>query len=310
MAKIGHPSTASKDGPDGRSQRMGSELELDSLQTKESAMAVGADVGDVRKQMERLIWSAGNYPAVAQLIVEPALKLVAAAAIEPGMSVLDVGTGTGNVAIPAAGRGASVVGLDLTPKLLAKARARGVAAGVKIAWCEGDAEELPFADDSFDRVLSTFGVQFAPDQLQAARELVRVCRPGGLIGVCSWTPDGVPGRYIHLLQERLGGGHRGSCSTDWGDEQGVRGIFAGTNLELSVEHDNAISEFESVDDGLGFLEHNYGCAVTAQRMLDPRGEWQALRAEISDLLASANRATDGSLLLAEAYLRVMGHKPR
>ncbi len=265
---------------------------------------------DAGKEMERLLWSSGNYAAVAQLIVEPALKLVEVAGVDQGMDVLDVATGTGNVAIAAARTGAKVVGLDLTPELLAKAAARARAAAVRVDWRSGDAEALPFPDDSFDCVLSTFGVQFAPDQGRAARELVRVCRPGGLIGVCSWTPQGVAGRYIHLLMSRLGADSTAACSTDWGDEEKVRQLFASIGVQLRCVVDRAVSEFESLEAGVEFLEHNYGCAITARRMLAPRGRWQSLRAEIVDLFASANQATDGGLLTAEEYLRVIGRKPR
>ncbi len=269
-------------------------------------MAVDVDVG---KRVERLIWSSGNYAAVAQLIVEPALALVYSAEIAPGMDVLDVATGTGNVAIAAAKRGGSVVGVDLTPELLGQARARADAAGVTVDWREGDADRLAFADDSFDRVLSTFGVQFAQDPHAAAAELVRVCRPGGLIGVCSWTPDGVPGRYIELLKGRLNPRGDGRSSTDWGREKAVRGFFADTRLELTFERDQVLSGWESLNASIEFLEHNYGCAITAQRMLDPQGRWQSLRSEIRELFASANQARDGGLLLADEYLRVLIRKP-
>ncbi len=264
---------------------------------------------DVRTQVERLIWSSGDYAAVAQLIVEPALRLVEAAEITPGMAVLDVAAGTGNVAIAAAKRGAMVVGVDLTPELLEKARARSDAAGVSVDWREGDADQLAFADESFDRVLSTFGVQFAHDPHRAAAELFRVCRPGGLIGVCSWTPEGVPGRYIKLLKDRLNPRGDGPASTDWGREETVRGFFAGTQLELTFDRDRVLSGWESLDASIEFLEHNYGCAITARRMLEPQGAWQSLRAEIRDLFASANQARDGGLLLADEYLRVLARRP-
>ncbi|MHB8660053.1 MAG: class I SAM-dependent methyltransferase [Solirubrobacteraceae bacterium] len=269
-------------------------------------MAVGVDV---RTGVERLMWSCGNYAVVAQLIVEPALWLVEAAEITRGMDVLDVATGTGNVAIPAAKRGASVVAIDLTPELLEQAHARADAAGVTVDWREGDADQLVFADGSFDCVLSTFGVQFAPDPYAAAAELVRVCRPGGVIGVCSWTPEGVPGRYIALLKRHLNVRGDGPSSTDWGDEKAVRGLFADTGLELAFERDQVISGWESLDAGVEFLEHNYGCAITARRMLDPQGRWQSLRSEIRELFASANQARDAGLLLADEYLRVLARKP-
>ena len=282
--------------------------ELRTVALTAGASPVMAVAADVHKQVECLIWSSGDYAAVAQLIVEPALALVQAAEIAPGMDVLDVATGTGNVAIAAAKRGALVVGVDLTPELPENARARADAAGVRVDFREGNAGQLAFADESFDRVLSTFGVQFAHDPHTAAVELVRVCRPGGLIGVCSWTPDGVPGRYIELLKRHLSARGDVRSSTDWGREEAVRGFFADTDLELTFERDQVLSGWESLDAGIEFLEHNYGCAITAQRMLDPQGRWQSLRSEIRELFASANQARDGGLLLADEYLRVLAHK--
>lgn len=265
-------------------------------------------VVDDRYQTERLIWSSGNYAAVAQLLVEPALTLVERANITAGMDVLDVATGTGNVAIPAARKGAVVVGLDLTPQLLDKARARSEAAGVQIDWREGDAQQLPFPDDSFDCVLSTFGVQFAPNHRRTAQELFRVCRPGGLIGVCSWTPQGTAGQYIHLLTERLGGRrHAGHSPTNWGDEEKVRELFP-TGVDLTFERDHAIAGWESLEAGVAFLENNYGCAITARHKLEPQGTWPALRTDIITLFAAANHATDGTLLHADEYLRFLARK--
>ena len=122
-------------------------------------------------------------------------ELVAARAeIEPGMRLLDVACGTGNAAIPAARAGGRVTGLDLTPKLLEEGRAKAEAAGVEVEWVEGDAEELPFEDGSFDRVLSTFGHMFAPRHQLVADEMARVCREGGAIVTATWTPEGITGR--------------------------------------------------------------------------------------------------------------------
>lgn len=264
---------------------------------------------DIQKQGAQRLWAEGNYAVVGQLLVEAALRLISAAGIRPGMSVLDVGTGTGNVAIPAAKVGASVTGLDLTPEMLDKAHARARAAGAQVEWVLGDAEQLPFPDESFDVVLSTFGVQFAPDQQRAAAELLRVCRPGGRIGLCCWTPEGVAGRYISLLGRHLGGRSDGRASTDWGCERSVRELFSGSGAELTFERDHVLAAWGSLDESVTFLEDNYGCAITARQMLEPAGRWQSLRSDICDLFASSNQAADGSLLLAEEYLRTIVRKP-
>src|SRR5215217_4861712 len=151
------------------------------------------------KQVHRATWAAGNYAAVAEMIDDaPPRDLLAKADVRPEQEVLDVATGTGNVALRAAAAGAQVVGLDLTPELFETARRRAESHDVAIDWVQGDADRLPFEDASFDRVLSAFGVQFAPRHAAVARELVRVCRPGGRIGLASWTPSGQAGEPFEL----------------------------------------------------------------------------------------------------------------
>src|SRR6516225_6689841 len=141
------------------------------------------------KLAHRATWAAGDYPAVARHIADgPVNAALAAARVLPGTRLLDVATGSGNVALLAAEAGAHVVGLDLVSELLKVAHSRARAAGLAIEWVQGDAEALPFADGSFDSVTSVFGVQFAPRHQVTADELVRVCRLGGTIGVVNWTP--------------------------------------------------------------------------------------------------------------------------
>src|SRR5829696_3522182 len=152
------------------------------------------------KLAHRATWAAGDYAAVARHIDDvPPRDLLSRMDLQPGQEVLDVATGTGNLAVRAAAAGAQVVGLDLTPELLAIAHERAERLGVAIEWIEGDAEELPFADAQFDHVLSGFGVQFAPRHHEAAHELARVLRPGGSIGVVNWTPAGQIGELFRIL---------------------------------------------------------------------------------------------------------------
>ncbi|MEA2155203.1 MAG: hypothetical protein QOE11_1343, partial [Solirubrobacteraceae bacterium] len=151
---------------------------------------------DELKARQRAMWSAGNYDFIAQFIWEVGAVVAETAQIEPGMAVLDVATGSGNAAIPAAQAGGEVTGLDLTPELFDAARKHADEAGVTVEWVEGDAEALPFEDGSFDRVLSTFGVQFAARHDVAAAELVRSCRPGGMIVLANWTPQSFLGSVL------------------------------------------------------------------------------------------------------------------
>lgn len=152
------------------------------------------------KETQRNTWTSGDYAAVANLTdsTQPdhLLRLVS---IEPGQRILDVATGSGNVALRAAKAGAEVIGLDLTPALLDKAQQRADDWGVQVDWQVGDAEALPYDNDTFDRVLSALGVIFAPRHTVAARELARVCKPGGVINLVNWTPAGQGGQLLQIM---------------------------------------------------------------------------------------------------------------
>jgi SAM-dependent methyltransferase len=178
------------------------------------------------KIAHRATWAAGDYAAIAELIDEaPPRDLLARVEVTPGQEVLDVATGTGNIAIPAAAAGAQVVGLDLTPELFGTARRRAEEHGVVVDWVEGDAEDLPFEDERFDRVLSAFGVQFAPRHEIVAHELARVCRPGGRIGLVNWTPEGQVGELFKIMGRYLPAPpDYASPPPLWGSEDHVRGL--------------------------------------------------------------------------------------
>src|SRR5918998_251909 len=146
------------------------------------------------KARHRKMWASGDYPSMVETFLLPlGPRLVEACGIEEGMRVLDVAAGTGNASIPAAQRGAQVTASDLTPELFDAGRERAKREGVELEWVEADAENLPFEDESFDVVMSSIGAMFAPHHEDVADELVRVCRPGGTVGLLSWTPDGMLG---------------------------------------------------------------------------------------------------------------------
>src|SRR5262245_27745193 len=149
-----------------------------------------------QKQQAKTMWAMGDYAAVAERIAKAGTDAVEAAGIAEGDTVLDVACGSGNATIPAAQTGAEVTGLDLTPELLEAGKANAAEAGVEIDWIEGDAEQLPFDDASFDVVISVFGCMFAPDHARAASEIARVLKPGGRLGICAWTPEGNVGKMF------------------------------------------------------------------------------------------------------------------
>ena len=185
------------------------------------------------KRAHRATWAAGDYAAVAEMIDEaPPRDLFARVEVTPGLEVLDVATGTGNLAIRAAAAGAQVVGLDLTPELFATARRRAERHGVVVDWVEGDAEDLPFEDDSFDSVLSAFGVQFAPRHEVVAQELARVCRPGGRIGLVNWTPGGAIGDLFKIMGRYMPAPpDYASPPSLWGNEEHVRSLLEDSGVQ-------------------------------------------------------------------------------
>jgi len=152
------------------------------------------------KQMARASWAAGDFPAIARNdLWAMGERIVRRVGVCPGEDVLDVACGTGNAAIRAAEAGGRVVGVDVTPELFEAGRREATAAGVEIEWIEGDAEDLPFADESFDVVLSTFGCLFAPRHEITAREMARVLRRGGRMALFNWTPEGGVGQSFKRM---------------------------------------------------------------------------------------------------------------
>jgi len=225
--------------------------------------------------------------------------------VRPGARLLDVATGSGNVALFAAEAGAKVVGLDLVPELLDVARSRALAEGLDIEWVQGDAEALPFADGSFDAVTSVFGVQFAPRHQVTADELVRVCRPGGTIGVVNWTPEGLIGEMFQIMGRYLPAPPAFvSAPPLWGHEPHVRELFAGHDVTLSFTRASNLFAFESVDAYQTFFEERYGPTIKAQEKLASTGRWGDCRAELRELFERKNTATDGSARIQAEYVAI------
>jgi SAM-dependent methyltransferase len=267
---------------------------------------------DEFKQGQRSTWAAGDYPDVARTIEPAALTLLERLGVEEGMDMLDVATGTGNVAIPAASAGARVSGLDLTPSLLEVARERAEQAGVQVSWLEGDAEQLPFAEDSFDRVSSCFGVIFAPRHRVAASELVRVTRPGGRVAVAAWTPEGLQGGFFTAVGSYMPPPPPELVSPlRWGDEEYVRSLFADADAGAEITHERATVTFEgeSTDAFVGYLERTLGPLARAKPVLQEQGRWEQLRAELVELYEEGNEARDGSLRVQGEYLITVARLP-
>lgn len=261
------------------------------------------------KQAHRATWAAGEWDEVSKLIEDVGPRLLGRVGIEPGMGVLDVGTGSGGtLAIPAALRGARVVGCDLTPELFEDARRRAAEAGVEVEWVEADAEALPFEDASFDRVLSTFGHMFAPRHAIAAAELARVCRPGGVIGTTAWVPEGVIGAMFATV-----GGYMpappdfASPPPLWGSEVHAREMLERHGLELDFSRDTVVWTEDSLDEFVSFYEQKFGPLVMAKAALGER--WPELRADLVQLFSAWNQRDDGTVHVEGEYLVTVGRKP-
>lgn len=265
---------------------------------------------DTLKASHHATWAAGDYAAIAELIDEiPPRHLLARVGVEAGQTVLDVATGTGNVAIRAAAVGADVVGLDLAPELFETARPRAEALGVEVEWVAGDAEELPYADESFDRVLSVFGVQFTPRHAVTAAELVRVCTPGGVVGLCNWTPESKVGELFDIMSRYLPPAPAyASAPPLWGSEEHVRELFADAEVELEFERATTPFRFDSAEHYASFFETNYGPMVKARERLTAEARWDDCRSEIVEMMERRNVATDGSLDVPGEYLLTVARK--
>ena len=222
------------------------------------------------KARHRVMWALGDYHAVAtEIIPDLGPVLVEATHLGPGDHVLDVAAGSGNVAIPAAATGAHVIASDLTPELLDHGRDDADAAGVSLEWQVADAEHLPFEDNSFDAVTSCVGVMFAPHHQAAADELVRVCRPGGRIGLIAWTPSGFIGQMFATMKPYVAPPPPGAQPPPlWGDIEHVRELFGDrvTDVHASQQLLSAgrLSDPEAFRD---YFKTNYGPTIAAYRGL-------------------------------------------
>jgi SAM-dependent methyltransferase len=256
---------------------------------------------DEFKTIQRSIWNNGEYADLSHYIADVGELVVARARITPGTQLLDVACGTGNAARPAARAGAQVVALDLTPKLLAAGEAKARAEGLAIEWREGDAENLPFDNGRFDRVVSTFGHMFAPRHKQTASEMARVCRPGGLIVTATWLPEGSVGEVF-----KASGAYMppppdyAAPPIFWGREEYVREMFAPVAKGFEFErHTNRI-EWESVEAFAEYFMARFGPMVTARQMLGDR--FAELRAKVVAIWKRVNESTDGRFVLPQQYL--------
>ena len=241
---------------------------------------------DAVKQRQQAAWASGDFAVVASRIVLVAEHLCDTADLQAGWRVLDVATGSGNAAIAAARHGATAVGVDYVPALLERGRLRAEAEGLSVELIEGDAESLPFPDASFDAVTSVFGSMFAPDHAQAAGELLRVCRPGGTIGLANWTPDGFIGELFRTVAAHVPPPAGVQSPMLWGTEAHLRTLFGDAIASLEIEERTFTFRFTSAEEFVLFFRTWYGPTLKAFAAL----EGDARDALEQDLLALARRS--------------------
>ncbi|WSG47989.1 methyltransferase domain-containing protein [Dactylosporangium sp. NBC_01737] len=224
-----------------------------------------------------------------------------------GERVLDVACGNGNASLAAARRFCQVVGVDYVPALLERARRRAGAEGLEVTFQEGDAEALPFPDASFDAVLSTCGAMFAPDQEQTAAELLRVCRPGGRIGMVNWTPDSYVAELFRAIGRQVPPPPGLRPPAQWGDEGRLRELF-GPDAGITAPRREFLWRFPSAEHQAEFFATFYGPVTRTLAALDEERA-ATLKAEMVEIAERHNVAGDGTLVLRMDYLEAVIRKP-
>lgn len=262
------------------------------------------------KDNQRRLWSAGDYSVTARRFEGAARELVAACGLGPGQRALDVGAGTGNVALAIAASGASPEACDLTPALVAAGKARCAELGEwEIPWAVADAEALPFASGRFDAVLSVFGLVFAPRPEVAIAEAFRVTRSGGCVGFTSWTPESASARFGEVATKYFPRPDDPPPSPhDWGDEDVCRGRLAPYAIDVSFELGAVTWSWPSLSAAREEAEESDNFVAAARAALPP-DRYMALLDDLDALMRAMNTATDGGVAYDSAYARVVARKP-
>jgi SAM-dependent methyltransferase len=262
---------------------------------------------------QRAAWATGDFGRFASTILIVSESLCEAVDLHAGQRVLDVATGSGNTALCAARRWCDVTGIDFEPALLDQARARAAFEGLDIAFEEADAHELPFPDGSFDAVLSTFGVMFAVDQRRAAAEMVRVCRPGGTIGMANFTSASLAMGFMRASARYRPPPRRVGTPTTWSMEEGLRDLFGEAIDSLRIDLRSVIFRYRSADHWLEFFRSHFGPIRLVHESLDPEAQ-EAYGRDLKQLVIDANRSGDDTIVApveyAEIVIRTRGGRTR
>jgi ubiquinone/menaquinone biosynthesis C-methylase UbiE len=256
------------------------------------------------KTRQQGAWSSGDYAVVGITLQIVGEELCEALDLRSGQKVLDVAAGNGNATLAAARRWCEVVSTDYVPSLLERGRSRAAADGLSIQFREADAEALPFADASFDAVVSTFGVMFTPDQDKAAAELARVSKRGGKIGLANWTPEGFIGQFFKTLGKYLPPPAGAKSPALWGTEARIKEMFGASAASIKAERRHFNFRYRSPEHFLDIFKSYYGPTLKAFAALDAANQ-QGLTNDIFALIARMNRAEDGTMVVPSEYLEVV-----
>jgi SAM-dependent methyltransferase len=262
---------------------------------------------DQLKERARKLWGLGDYARIAEIILGASRSLVDACAISAGQEVLDVAAGNGNLALLAAEEGADVTASDISPGQVELGRARTEAEGVEVDWVEADAENLPFEDDRFDCAASTFGVMFAPRPEVAAREMFRVVKPGGTIGIAAWGPYGSQSEVFGVLNRYAPAPPEGVPEPrDWGDEDKARARLEPLASSVVTQRRKLHWEMGSFEDMWRTLQSAGPGAAAASTM--PAETLEQAKREVRDVVDRWNLASDGRIVVEPEYLEIVARK--
>ncbi len=256
------------------------------------------------KARQHSAWSSGEYAIVGTTLQIVGESLCEALDLRAGSTVLDVAAGNGNASLAAARRWCDVTATDYVPSLLDRARERAMAEGLDITFQDADAEDLPFVDESFEVVLSTFGVMFTPDQETAAAEMIRVCRRGGSIGLANWTPDGFIGQVFKTIGKHLPPPAGARSPAQWGTAIRLAELFPANLATVTSTPRHFMFRYRTPRHWLGVFKEVYGPMLKTFAALPPAGQ-VALSADLLALVKQFNRATDGSMIVPSEYLETV-----
>ena len=256
------------------------------------------------KSRQQATWSSGDYAVIGTTLSITGELLCEAVDLRPGQRVLDVAAGNGNATLAAARRWGDVTSTDYVAALLERGRAKAAAERLPVTFQEADAEHLPFADSSFDVVLSVFGVMFTPNQEQAAQELLRVCRPGGKIGLANWTPEGFIGHVFRTIGKYIPPPPGVKPPALWGTEQRLSELFGDGISELRINRRFFVFRYRSAEHWLEVFRTYYGPVLKAFAALDAEGQ-ASLARDLTELLQRFNQGGTATLAVPSEYLEVV-----